>query len=262
MDTTVSRKPWRMSHRVAEDLRRQIMRGNFDREERLPPVPALAAQLGISQHHLREALRLLEQDNLVRVVSGRNGGIFIDPPDTGSLTRSFGLVLARSGTLLNDLMQARCVIEPALAALAATEATDDDLSRIALILDSHGQLGRYRAGINAEFHVAVAAATHNQTLLTMMTAMEQLLLSLDARVGRRNADSDGVDLVGESLRAHNAIFRALQSHNPEQAASLTLRHILGYKDAIAATGIDLETYRIADLIEDLAEGPSITEIGL
>jgi DNA-binding FadR family transcriptional regulator len=260
MDTTVSRKPWRMSYRVAEDLRRQILRGAFDREERLPSVPALAAQLGISQHHLREALRLLEQDNLVRVVSGRNGGIFIDPPERGSLTRSFGLVLARSGTLLKDLMQARAVIEPSLASLASTEATDDDLSLIAHILDSHSQPRTYRPGGNAEFHLAVAAATHNQTLLTMMTAMEQLLLSLDARVGRRSADLDGADLVGESFRAHRAIFRALQSHNSEQAASLTLRHVLGYQDAIAATGIDLATYEIADLIDDLADAPSIKEI--
>lgn len=253
MDATVPRKPWRMSHRVAEDLRRKILQGTFDQAERLPPVPALAERLGISQHHLREALRLLEQDNFVRVVSGRNGGIFVNAPDQGGLTRSFGLVLARSGTLLKDLMKARAVIEPAIAALASTEATDADLVTLAKILDAHATIGAYRPGVNAEFHLAVAAATHNQTLLTTMTAMEELLLSLDVRVGRRDARVDRRDLVGESLRAHRAILRALQARDSEQAASLTLRHVMGYQDAMAASGIDLESYRIADLIDDVAE---------
>lgn len=258
MDATVPRKPWRMSHGVAEDLRRKILQGAFDQAERLPPVPELAERLGISQHHLREALRLLEQDGFVRVVSGRNGGIFINAPDQGGLTRSFGLVLARSRTLLKDLMQARAVIEPAIAALAATEATDADLTALADILDSHATIGAYRPGVNAEFHLAVAAATHNTTLLTTMTAMEELLLSLDVRVGRRSFTGQR-DLIAESLRAHRAIFSALQDRNPDRAASLTYRHVVGYQDAMAASGIDLESYEIADLIDDVAEISQLQE---
>ena len=259
MDATVPRKPWRMSHRVAEDLRRKILQGAFDQAERLPSVPDLAERLGISQHHLREALRLLEQDSLVRVVSGRNGGIFVNAPDQGGLTRSFGLVLARSRTLLKDLMKARAVIEPAIAALAATEATDADLAALAEILDSHATIGAYRPGVNAEFHLAVAAATHNTTLLTTMTAMEELLLSLDVRVGRRSCQGDQRDLLAESLRAHRAIFSALQARQPDRAASLTYRHVVGYQDAMAASGIDLESYEIADLIDDVAEPSQLQE---
>lgn len=258
MEASVSRKPWRMSHRVAEDLRKQILNGTFDLAERLPPVPALAELLGISQHHLRESLRLLEQDGLVRVVSGRNGGIFINSPEQARLTRTFGLVLARSGTLLKDLMAARAVIEPAIAALAAVEASEEDLARLNAILDSHAAIGRYRPGINAEFHLAVAAATHNQTLLTTMTAMEELLLSLDIRVGRREPTSLSAaqetapgELIRESLRAHKAILRSLEARDAVRASALTLRHVVGYRDEMAASGIDLETYRIADLLDDV-----------
>lgn len=253
MKTTVPRKPWRMSHRVAGDLRTKILQGTFGQAEKLPPVPALAERLGISQHHLREALRLLEQDGFVRVVSGRNGGVFVNAPDQSGLTRSFGLVLARSRTLLKDLMKARSVIEPAIAALAATEATDSDLAAMADILDSHATIGCYRPGVNAEFHLAVAASTHNTTLLTVMTAMEELLLSLDVRVGQRSFRSDERDLIAESLRAHTSILAALQDRNPERAASLSYRHVVGYEHAMAASGIDLENYEIANLIDDVAE---------
>lgn len=261
MDTTVPRKPWRMSHRVAEDLRKKILKGAFDQAERLPPVPELAERLGISQHHLREALRLLEQDGFVRVLSGRNGGIFVNAADQSGLTRSFGLVLARSRTLLKDLMKARAVIEPAIAALAAVEASDADLDALADILDSHAGIGAYRPGVNAEFHLAVAAAAHNATLLTSMTAMEELLLSLDIRVGRRSFQSPGRDLIGESLRAHKAILSALQARNPDLAASLTYRHVVGYQEAMAASGIDLDSYEIADLIDDVAEISYLQESG-
>lgn len=260
MDASVSRKPWRMSHRVAEDLRKKILSGTFDQEERLPPVPALAQLLGISQHHMRESLRLLEQDGLVRVVSGRHGGIFLNSPEQASLTRTFGLVLARSGALLKDLMAARAVIEPAIAAVAAIEASEQDLAQLNAILDSHASIGQYRPGVNAEFHVAVAAATHSQTLLTTMTAMEEMLLSLDLRVGRREPTGDAAApeiapraLIRESLRAHRAILRSLEAHDAVRASALTLRHVIGYRDEMAASGIDLETYRIADLIDDVTE---------
>jgi GntR family transcriptional regulator, transcriptional repressor for pyruvate dehydrogenase complex len=153
------RTPWRMSHRVAEDLRRRILRGELDPGVRLPPLPALASELGISEHHLREALRLLEQDGLVRVASGRNGGVFVTPPEQAGLTRSFGLVLARAGALLSDLMEARADIEPVIAARAAVEATDEDPAKLESVLTTHADLGGPRPGINAEFHLAVAAAS-------------------------------------------------------------------------------------------------------
>lgn len=244
MVSVTPRTPWRMSHRVAEDLRRRILRGELDPGVRLPPLPALASELGISEHHLREALRLLEQDGLVRVASGRNGGVFVTPPEQAGLTRSFGLVLARAGALLSDLMEARADIEPVIAARAAVEATDEDLAKLESVLTTHADLGGPRPGINAEFHLAVAAASHNQTFLTTLTAMEEMLISLDLRVARR-------ELVGESLRAHRAILKAITARDAAKAAAVTRQHVLGYMDEMAASGIELRTYRIADLLDDI-----------
>ena len=252
MVSETPRKPWRMSHRVAEDLRRRILRGELDAEQRLPSLPAFASELGISEHHLREALRLLEQDGLVRVVSGRSGGVFVTPPEQAGLTRSFGLVLARAGTLLLDLMEARAEIEPVIAARAAAKATNQDLKNLESVLDAHAELGRHRPGINAEFHLAVAKASHNQTFLTTLTAMEEMLISLDLRVARR-------ELVADSLRAHRAILRAITSRDPAKAAAVTQRHVFGYMDEMAASGIDLRTYRIADLLDDVSRNSLIRE---
>lgn len=242
MSPSEPKRSWRMAQRVADDLRGMILQGELSHATRLPPAPEFAVRLGISRHHLSGALRLLEHDGLVRVSPGRGGGIFITHPEEGGLKRSFGLNLARNGTLLADLMVARAVLEPLIAAMAAASATDGDLDALEQNIGDQEMLGEYHKGLNARFHLGVAAAAHNQTLLVTMQAMEELVHSIDLEVGR-------TELIEGSLRAHRAILRALRARDAEKAASLMRRHVLGYQEQIAASGIDLETYSVADLIE-------------
>src|SRR5438309_429977 len=128
MNRTLRIRIPRPSQVVAARLRTMILRGELDGDEnRLPPEAEFAEQLGISRHHLREALRMLEQDGLVRIRRGHGGGISPAVPDPEVLARTFEGILARQGTLLDDLMAARLIIEPAAAQLAARNATDAEL---------------------------------------------------------------------------------------------------------------------------------------
>src|SRR5437868_4409242 len=77
----------RASQVVAAELRSMILLGELDTSDRLPPEAEFAEQLGISRHHLREALRLLEQDGLVQVKRGHTGGIFLKQPNADVLSR-------------------------------------------------------------------------------------------------------------------------------------------------------------------------------
>ncbi len=97
---------FRASETLAAELREMILLGELDGDSRLPPEPVFAEQLGVSRHHLREALRLLEQDGLVRVRPGRNGGILLTAPTVDVLTRTFATILARNQTSIADLMTA------------------------------------------------------------------------------------------------------------------------------------------------------------
>lgn len=242
LEPTAQRRAWRMSERVANDLRKMILAGELSAERRLPPGPEFAQRLGVSQHHLREALRLLEQDGLVRVIPGRNGGIFIAPPDEAAFTRSFGVILAHNGTLLKDLMAARAVIEPAIAGMAAVSATEEDLAALQANIDEQDSVGSYRKGLNAEFHLGVTAAAHNQTFLVIMQAMEKLVHTIDLAVGRK-------ELREDSLRAHRAILRALRARDAEKASSVVRAHVLGYQERMVQAGVDMDTYTVQDLIE-------------
>ncbi len=232
----------RGSQLVADALRAMIVHGELATAHSLPPEPELAARLGVSRHHLREALRLLEQDGLVKVRPGRNGGVFLTVPGVEVLTRTFSLILARTGTPLRDLMAARLVIEPAAAAIAATEATEDEIAALEAIVEQQRTQERYTEHLNTQFHVTLAAAAHNQTLLLMMRSIESLIRNIDVSVSNP-------ELKEGSYRAHRAIVRAVRARDPERVEDLVRRHLRGFEDLLPAMGLDPDTHTVADLLQ-------------
>src|SRR5713101_6510309 len=76
-------------------------------------------QFGVGRATLREALRLLEAEGLIAVRAGPNGGAVVQRPSEDRLARLLSILLAVAGTTLQDVIEARQVLEPALASLAA-----------------------------------------------------------------------------------------------------------------------------------------------
>jgi DNA-binding GntR family transcriptional regulator len=64
----VPRKPERPGERVAADLRRRIAAGEWDHDEPLPPVAELAESYGVGKATITRVLRILAEEDLVRVV--------------------------------------------------------------------------------------------------------------------------------------------------------------------------------------------------
>jgi DNA-binding FadR family transcriptional regulator len=232
----------RASQQIADELRRLILHGELSEAEGLPPEPELAAQLGVSRHHLREALRLLEQDGLVKVRAGRNGGIFLTVPGVEVLARTFAGILARNNTPLHDLMAARMIIEPAAAEMAAQNATSAEVDALEAILEQQALLDEYSGHanrLNTQFHVALTSAAHNQTLLLMMRSIESIIPTIDTSI--RSSD-----LHAASLRAHRAIVRSLRARDGTQVADLMRRHIAGFEQELRERGVDLATRTVAE----------------
>ncbi len=236
----------RVSQLVATELRSMILHGQFNGMDRLPADLSFADEFGVSKHHFREALRLLEQDGLVKVKPGRNGGIFLTTPDVDVLTRTFSGILARKGTRLKDLMDARLVIEPGAAALAALNATADEVAGLHDIVNRQESQPAYDSGMNTRFHVGLCAAAHNETLLLMMRSIESMIESIDIDVRTITSERS---ITEESVKAHRAILRAMERKDPERVAGLVRVHILGWESRLKTTGLDPETYSIADVLQ-------------
>src|SRR5260370_36513854 len=97
---------------LANDLRERILRGEVEEGTPLPPERELVLQTNMSRTTVREALRILEVQGLVRIKTGRAGGAFVQRPGEDSVASSLGLLIrARQGRRAT-LLEARAAVEP------------------------------------------------------------------------------------------------------------------------------------------------------
>src|ERR1700738_3355109 len=113
---------------LARELRERILTGELPEGTALPAERELVKQTKMSRATVREALRILEVQSLVRVRAGRAGGAFVQRPTTRSMTSSVTMLIRGSKIKLADLMETREALEPSCAELAARKRTDDDLA--------------------------------------------------------------------------------------------------------------------------------------
>src|ERR1700753_3639809 len=112
---------------LARELRERILSGELAEGIALPAERELVKQTQMSRATVREAFRILEVQNLVRVRAGRAGGAFVQRPTTKSMASSVSMLIRGRKIKLADLMETREALEPFCAELAARKRTDEDL---------------------------------------------------------------------------------------------------------------------------------------
>jgi GntR family transcriptional repressor for pyruvate dehydrogenase complex len=166
---------------VAQTIRRRILDGEFEQGQDLPPEWALIAEFGVSRPTLREAMRILETEGLIKVRRGRSGGAEVLQPSADRAAYHFGLVLQRQGTTMADIARARGVLTPACAGLCAGRPDHrqlaGDLSELvdrcdALVDGPEDWTGFPAAGLAV--HNAILAACENTTLRLLMDALSSV----------------------------------------------------------------------------------------
>ncbi|MDB5420508.1 MAG: transcriptional regulator, GntR family, partial [Brevundimonas sp.] len=104
---------------VAKQIRKAIIGGALAANDTLPAEPQLIAAFGVSRPTIREAIRILEAEDLVSVMRGARGGSRIKAPSAAAVARTAGHTLQSQGATLRDIYDTRMVIEPPAARLAA-----------------------------------------------------------------------------------------------------------------------------------------------
>jgi len=150
---------------IADRLRRQIVRGDLQVGDRLPSEEELTAHFGIARTTLREALRILESQQLIEIRRGRGGGPVVTMPAVQSLALGMAVLLQMSATTVGDLDRARAMIEPQLAGELARSHGPDDLAAL-------------EAAVNA-----AAVAARNEDRLAFAAAVTQLHETIMERAG-------------------------------------------------------------------------------
>ena len=148
---------------VADVLRRRIALGGFVSGERLPAERALAETLGIGRMTLRRAIQTLAEEGLVSTTRGRSGGTFVtgrSPVPAAQRRR----IAAAQRARLDQSRECRLAVEPAAAGLCAERAGARERRGLERLLAAEaGSLESYHR-LDSEFHLAVAAGSHNELL--------------------------------------------------------------------------------------------------
>lgn len=218
---------------LANELRERILSGEFPEGTPLPPERELVVQTRMSRTTVREALRILEVQNLIHIKAGRAGGAFVQRPGEESVASSLELLIRGRQIRLTSVHETREAIEPMCARLAAQHRTAGDLARLeaanAAIAESAGLDAFLQA--NVDWHVAVATAGHNEILTGIMMAMSRAIYTVTNNEGFVNDEVRAI-----TVRAHRSVTRAIRERDVDAAVRRMSRHVHAY----AAAALEVE----------------------
>jgi GntR family transcriptional repressor for pyruvate dehydrogenase complex len=119
-----------LSKTVASSIEEAIRSKKIIKGNKLPSESELCEQFGVSRTALREALRMLSARDLITIVKGK--GIYVKGPSADTVTRPLHMFLQMKGehNYVRDVIRARQIIEPAIAAEAAKNRTEEDIDRL------------------------------------------------------------------------------------------------------------------------------------
>jgi len=223
---------------LAARLRDLILSGRIPPGQSLPTERALVSESGLSRSSVRDALRLLEVEELIVTRPGRAGGSTVRRPGRSSVARSMQLFVRSHGIRLEALLECRVGVEPFLASLAATNHTESELAEIRDIHHrfeaSEHDVSAYKR-LNLDWHLAVARASRNEVLIALMEAISQPIL--DA-AGYQEVTTP--EIRHEAIRAHCAIMQALERRDSKAAFSRMEKHVAAYAAIARRMLVDLD----------------------
>jgi len=233
---------------IASDLRRRILTGKLKIGSSITEAELLN-EFDISRPTLREALRILEMEQLLTVRRGSHRGSVVRMPDTSVTVRSLTMLLHLRGATLRDIYAARAIFEPPAARLAAEVATEQEIDRLHEILDE--ELEALSSAESAyptvgwRFHTELVALSGNATLAVMAAAFEHISEHHATRVVA-GWSNDRATLVRQAERSHRKLVDLIAKRDGAAAESFWRKHMQIAGDMLFAEGADESIIEILD----------------
>jgi GntR family transcriptional repressor for pyruvate dehydrogenase complex len=207
--------------RLSIEIEKLILTGELEVGSKLPPERILAETLGVSRVSVRQALHELQVRGLIDRRPGR-GTVVVSAAENSSRSgATIAEALAVGGGEIANVMELRAIIEPPIASLTASRATDRDITQLRnLVAEMSLNISvEAYADLDTSFHQAIAQYTHNP-LLSMLTQQIATLIapsrSANFQTKRRRANS---------TQEHENILRAITARDPDAAEWAASLHI-------------------------------------
>ncbi len=215
-------KSTRIYSEIVRQIRALIADGQLKSGDRLPPERDLAERFRVSRTSVREALRTLESTGLIEIRAGE--GAFVRGISVESLVEPLALVILSQREVIADLYEARRLLEPPIAALAAERASPDEVQELTRILDEQAkevEAGRTGLAQDAAFHTAIAHSAHNRAISRLVTTLVDLLTQT------REESLQTPGRPERSHQDHRRILAAVQARDEAAAQHAMLAHLVG-----------------------------------
>lgn len=218
---------------VYDQLRDLILSGQLPQGHRLPNESQLATRFGVSRATVREALRLLAAERLVRSAKGTGGGTFVTLPTLDHveefLQRNYELLSLTDDVTLPELLEARALLEVFAVRRVAERCAPEDVAALrATLVPPGADLGPEEAYLhNREFHTVLVDACGNGLL---RISAQPIFFVLQTHLTRSDLSSDFSHKV---CADHETILEAVAAGDPDLAEERMRRHLDELQDVYA-----------------------------
>jgi GntR family transcriptional regulator, transcriptional repressor for pyruvate dehydrogenase complex len=211
--------------KVSEVLARQIVQ-DLAREKQPPGAMldsegVMQARYGVGRNSLREALRILEVYGLIRLRQGAGGGPSVGVVSSADFGRTSTFYYHQAGSTVRELLEARRLMEPVMAGLAASRGDDELAAQLDAVLEDEasGTANYHLSDVRQHFHAVISRASGNgilglysASLLDIYAERVKRLTFLPEEQARITAE-------------HRQIALAVKSHDSAKAQKLMQRHM-------------------------------------
>ncbi|MGB4586848.1 MAG: FadR/GntR family transcriptional regulator [Rectinemataceae bacterium] len=209
----------RRSQEVATHLKELILDEKLKPGDKLPSELELCGLFSVSRPTIREAVKTLVSQGILDIHRGKGTYVSQMP---GIAEDPLGLDFIMSPNLRLALIQARLIIEPGVARLAAQTADDRDIEKIAIcVRDMEEIVYQHKVGINVElnFHRSIAEATKNPIIIRLIPIIMDSIVKTYKDAPRTSEDHR------HAFEEHRIIYEAIAARDPERSFDAMHSHL-------------------------------------
>ncbi len=204
---------------ASQKLMNMIQKNSYGPGNKLPTEAELSEVLGVGRNTVREALRILMSRNIVTIRQG-SGTFISDKNGVADDPLGFFMIEDRR-KLTEDLIQVRVMLEPPIAALAAQNASEEDLRCLEeILLELEEVMGRREdyAEADSRFHVRIAQCSGNQVMTNLIPVITGGVEVFAGAVRETEYD--------QTLLSHRRIYEAIRNRKPVEAQQAMYFHLM------------------------------------
>lgn len=217
--TNLSQDEKNLPSKVADDIINFILEEKLVAGDKLPNETILSERLNVGRSTIREAMKILVSRNIVTIRQG--SGTYV-ASSTGIVTDPLGFTfIGNKEKLVCDLMEVRILLEPAIAAMAATNADEDDIKKIILLCNEVEELiksGKKHTEKDIEFHNAIAMSSKNVVVPRLIPVLNSSIPLF--------VEMTGNQLLDETIETHRMVANAIADHNVLAAHDAMYLHLI------------------------------------